>query len=70
MFYRKNVGTKERVARTVTGVLMGVCGLFFLGSTPLGWLVVGSGVMTVVTGLFGFCPACAMLGRKLPGGSQ
>jgi hypothetical protein len=23
------------------------------------------GVVTVLTGLFGFCPACAMVGRKL-----
>jgi hypothetical protein len=70
MFYRKNVGSKERVARLVAGVLMGACGLFFFGATPLGWLALGAGVMTVVTGLVGFCPACAMVGRKLPGGPQ
>ena len=70
MFYRKNVGGKERIARLVAGVLMGVCGLFFFGATPLGWLVLGAGAMTVVTGLVGFCPACAMVGRKLPGGPQ
>lgn len=66
MFYRKNVGNKERVARLVAGVLMGVCGLFFFGATPLGWLSLGAGVMAAATGLVGFCPACAMVGRKLP----
>ncbi|GAB3472341.1 YgaP-like transmembrane domain [Polaromonas eurypsychrophila] len=46
MFYRKNVGSKERVARLVTGVLMGACGLAFFGATQLGWLTLGAGVMT------------------------
>lgn len=67
MFYRKNVSPRERVARSVAGVLMAVCGLVGLGATPLGWLVAGVGAMTVATGLVGFCPACAMVGRKLPG---
>jgi hypothetical protein len=67
MFYRKNVGPKERWARGVSGALMGGCGLLVLSFTPLGWLVAGAGVMTVLTGLFGFCPACAMVGRKLQG---
>lgn len=67
MFYRKNVSPRERVARSVAGVLMAVCGLVGLGATPLGWLVAGAGAMTVATGLVGFCPACAMVGRKLPG---
>jgi len=70
MFYRKNVGSKERLARLVAGALMGACGLFFLGATPLGWLVFGAGVMSVVTGLFGFCPACALAGRKATGGPR
>ena len=65
MFYRKNVGPKERWARGVSGALMVACGLFVLGVTPLGLLTAGAGVATVLTGLFGFCPACAMVGRKL-----
>ncbi len=67
MFYRKNVGPKERWARGVSGALMAGCGLFVLGLTPLGLMAAGAGAVTVVTGVFGFCPACAMLGRKLEG---
>jgi len=67
MFYRKNVGTKERVARGVVGTLMVACGLLGLGLTPLGLLTACAGVVTVVTGLVGFCPACAMVGRELKG---
>jgi hypothetical protein len=64
MFYRKNVGNKERVARAVGGGLMIACGLTGLAGTPIGWTLVASGIVTIVTGLFGFCPACAMAGRK------
>ncbi|MBS0597594.1 MAG: DUF2892 domain-containing protein [Proteobacteria bacterium] len=65
MFYVKNVPTWERILR----VVMGVMGLAFAvmnwGSS--GWAV-GIGVMAAMlamTGLFGFCPMCAMVGRKL-----
>lgn len=65
MFYRKNVGPKERWVRAVSGALMAACGLLVLGVTPLGLLAVCAGVVIALTGLFGFCPACAMVGRRL-----
>ena len=65
MFYRKNVGPKERWARGVSGALMAACGLLALGVTPPGLLVACAGAVTVLTGLLGFCPACAMMGRRL-----
>jgi hypothetical protein len=64
MFYRKNVGSKERIARFVGGGLMVVCGLLGLQASPLGLMVAVAGVVSTATGLFGFCPACAMVGRK------
>lgn len=64
MFYRKNVGGKERVLRLVTGCLMILCGLAGLKATLLGLLVAGAGAMTILTGMFGYCPACAMVGKK------
>lgn len=64
MFYRKNVGHKERIARLVAGCLMVLCGLVGLQASPLGLLVAVAGVVSTATGLFGFCPACAMVGRK------
>jgi len=64
MFYRKNVGNKERIARLAAGCLMVLCGLVGLQASPLGLLVAAAGVVSTVTGLFGFCPACAMVGRK------
>ena len=64
MFYRKNMGAKERVSRLLAGGLMVVCAFALVGTTPLGWLIAGSGVVTAATGLVGFCPACAIVGRK------
>lgn len=64
MFYRKNVGAKERAARAVAGVLMVVGSLVFLGTTPLGLIAAASGACFALTGLAGFCPACALVGRR------
>ena len=64
MFYAKNVGSKERIVRTVGGTIMILCGAVALQLSPLGLLLAGTGVVTIVTGLIGFCPACAMVGRK------
>lgn len=66
MFYRKNVSKRERIVRFIAGALMILCGLLGLQATPLGLLVAGVGVVTLVTGGIGYCPACAMAGRKLP----
>ncbi len=64
MFYRKNVGSKESLARILGGALIVACALTQIGTTPLGLILAGSGVFTALTGVFGFCPACAMAGRK------
>ena len=70
MLYRKNVGSKESLARMLGGALIVACSLTQIGTTPLGLVLAVSGVFTVLTGVFGFCPACAMAGRKPFGGSQ
>jgi hypothetical protein len=35
-----------------------------LGILPRGWLLAAGGVMVVATGMVGFCPACALVGRR------
>ena len=64
MWYRKNVGGWERAARLIGGSLMLICGVVALHASPLGLLVSGAGVVTLVTGVFGYCPACAIAGRE------
>jgi hypothetical protein len=65
MFYRKNLPGWERTMRAVGGVVMVVCGLFGLSGMPIGYLIAGAGLVTALTGFVGFCPMCAMVGRKL-----
>ena len=64
MWYRKNVGGRERAARLIGGGLMLICGVAALHASPLGLLLSGTGVVTLVTGVFGYCPACAIAGRE------
>ena len=34
--------------------------------TMAGYLIAGTGAVAILTGFFGFCPMCAMVGRRLP----
>ena len=43
---------------------MFICGIVALHASPLGLLLSGAGVVTLVTGLFGYCPACAIARRE------
>lgn len=51
--------------RVFAGAIMIACGLLGLKGMPVGYLIAGIGVMTMLTGFFGYCPACAVAGRKL-----
>ena len=64
MFYVKNVPTWERVLRVIAGLAAALWGVLALGGLWGGVLALSAaGIM--LSGLFGFCPACAMVGRKL-----
>jgi len=70
MFYAKNLPLWERALRVLAGVLMLAFGLIGLPGLLMGYLVAGAGVVTALTGFVGFCPMCAMAGRKLVGSSK
>lgn len=66
MLYAKNLPGWERALR----IAMGLVGLVF---AAIGWGTAGfglavaialTGAVLALTGLFGFCPMCAMVGRK------
>lgn len=65
MFYAKNLPHWERVIRIVMGLIsLAYAGVNWGGSG----LAIGMGIMGAVlamTGMVGFCPMCAMVGRKL-----
>lgn len=64
MFYVKNVPTWERVARVVIGLAVVYAGFVLLGGV-WGTVVALSAAGIVASGLVGFCPMCAMVGRRL-----
>ena len=65
MLYVKNVPTWERIVRVMMGLVLIAASLAYFGFTPLGWGVGLMGAMALMSGLLGFCPACAMVGRRL-----
>jgi len=65
MFYVKNLPGWERALRLGGGGMMIAGGLYWMPGSPMGYVAIAMGVMAGVTGLIGFCPMCAMVGRKL-----
>lgn len=63
MFYRKNLYRWEQWLRVVLGVAMAVAGIGFMGEA-LGYGLAAVGAMLAVTGIVGWCPACATVGRR------
>ena len=70
MFYVKNVPGWERALRVVAGLAMIACGLAGPGiaATIVGYAIAASGAVTLLTGFVGFCPMCAMVGRRVDAG--
>ncbi|RKE36407.1 hypothetical protein B0G76_2587 [Paraburkholderia sp. BL23I1N1] len=64
MFYIKNVPGWERVIRIILGVVGTVLSILFLKGI-VGIFVALAAAGIVISGLVGFCPACAMVGRRL-----
>ena len=65
MFYRKNLPGWERAVRVLGGMAVIARGLLGYSDMPTGYLIAGAGVVLLMTGFFGFCPMCAMVGRRL-----
>ncbi|MDR7307309.1 YgaP-like transmembrane domain [Rhodoferax saidenbachensis] len=62
-WYVKNVPIGERVVRVVVG-LGGAVAAVLLVPGVMGWVAGASVAGLALTGLVGFCPMCAMVGRK------
>jgi hypothetical protein len=67
MNLHRNVPGAERIVRVIVGLGGAAAGVWWaLTGAWLGWLVTASGLVLAVTGVVGWCPLCAMVGRKLP----
>ena len=64
MFYVKNLPNWERVIRIAAAIGLLIFAAAHWGQhLSVGGAVVGAAL--VMTGLMGYCPMCAMVGRKL-----
>ena len=64
MFYSKNLPTWERLMRFAACLGLFACAYAFWGK-PASYVFATIGVITLLTSLVGFCPACWMAGRRL-----
>ncbi len=67
MFFQKNLPVWERLVRLCLGLLVAVLGYFAAPAPVMAWLGYASGAVLAVTGFIGFCPMCALAGRRLKG---
>ncbi len=66
MFYIKNVPNWERALRS----LLSLGAAIYFYQAGYGLVITGLIASFSLTGIFGFCPMCAMVGRKLDKGKQ
>ncbi|MFN9728107.1 DUF2892 domain-containing protein [Acidovorax sp.] len=64
MWFRKNMKRPESLLRIAAGLAMAAVSLWWQGASPLGLALAAAGVGIGLTGAFGYCPACAMMGRQ------
>ncbi|HET7842551.1 MAG TPA: YgaP-like transmembrane domain [Xanthomonadales bacterium] len=58
-----NVPATERLVRLLLG--LGLALYAWLATAPPNLVFVSTGVCIALTGIVGFCPACALVGRRL-----
>lgn len=64
MLYQKNLPVWERWLRVLGGVALVAYGLLAAPSLLIAVLAYVSAAVVIITGFVGYCPACALVGRK------
>jgi hypothetical protein len=64
-FFAKNVPSWERVLRAAVALALALLSLMLLDAVWR-WPMAASALAFGLTGVVGFCPACALVGRRLP----
>lgn len=60
-FYRRNIGRGHQAARLVLALGLIAAG-FLLFSGMSAWAIAVTGIAMALTGIVGWCPACALAG--------
>lgn len=65
MFYRKNLYSWEQLLRIVAGLALIAYPVFVIPDGLLRYGLIAGGIGFGLTGVFGYCPMCALAGRRL-----
>ena len=63
-FFKRNLPMWERGIRILSGAAVGWLVANGMTSGTLTWLAIATAATLVSTAFVGFCPACAMMGRR------
>ena len=69
MFYAKNLPVWERAVRLAAALVMALCAARFWG-TPVGYAFGAAAATMAATSMVGFCPMCALAGRRSAGATK
>lgn len=61
----RNLTGKESAVRAIGGAVLvaGAVAAWYQGETTVGLGLAAAGLGAILSGLFGYCPACALAGR-------
>lgn len=69
MCFKTNLPGWERAIRIAVGAMMAALSYLYAGA-PWDWAGIAAGAMVLATGFVGFCPMCAMVGRRYIGRTE
>jgi hypothetical protein len=64
LYLKRNLPAGERAIRVVVALATAAAAVLLLPAGPACWLGLASAVGIALTALVGFCPACALVGRR------
>lgn len=65
MLFQKNLPVWERVLRVCIGLIVAVVPLAAQAAPAVRWGGLAVGLVAACSGFLGFCPMCALFGRRL-----
>ncbi|MBR1222282.1 DUF2892 domain-containing protein [Bradyrhizobium sp. U87765 SZCCT0131] len=60
----KNLRARECWSRAALGLALIACAVTAAWGGALGWALLAAGATALLTAFLGFCPVCAMVGRR------
>ncbi len=65
MWYRKNIYQWEQAIRVIGGLAFAAYAIYAFPASLLSYVLIASGIFFAMTGIVGWCPMCAVAGRRI-----